>query len=141
MKVTLLLALASSPFFAAALWHGYKEPKVEVQIEERLVEPEKVEAAVELTKWQLEKMLSHYEEDAHPSDLQRFRSVVKRQPDGSWRISSTHLAKGAEQYPLPSGKFYVIDASYIDHHGDFKSCIDYAHSYKDHHEYIVVSPK
>ena len=103
-------------------------------------EPEKVEASVFLTKWQLEKMLRHYGEDAHPSDLQQFKTVVKREADG-WRISSTHLAKGAEKYPLPSGKFYVIDASYIDHHGDFKSCIDYAHSYKDHHEYIVVSPK
>jgi len=140
MKVTLLLALASSPFFGAALWHAYKEPKVEVQIEERLIEPEKVEAAVELTKWQVEKMLQHFDED-HPSEMQRFTTLVKREADGSWRISSTHLAKGAEKYPLPDGKFYVIDASYIDHHGDFKSCIDYAHSYKDHHEYIVVSPK
>lgn len=34
--------------------------------------------------------------------------------------------------------FFVIDASYIDHSGNFKDCVEYADSYKDHHEYVVV---
>ncbi len=34
--------------------------------------------------------------------------------------------------------FFVIDASYIDHTGNYKDCVEYADSYKDHHEYVVV---
>ena len=34
--------------------------------------------------------------------------------------------------------FFVIDASYIDHSGNFKDCVEYADSYIDHHEYVVV---
>ena len=34
--------------------------------------------------------------------------------------------------------FFVIDASYIDHSGKYEDCVEYADSYKDHHEYVVV---
>jgi hypothetical protein len=34
--------------------------------------------------------------------------------------------------------FFVIDASYIDHTGKYEDCVEYADSYKDHHEYVVV---
>lgn len=93
-----------------------------------------------LTKFQLEKMLSHFNDDDHPSEMKRFQSLVKKEGD-RWKISSTHLAKGAEKYALPDGDFLVVDASFIDYHGNFKDCITYASSYKDNHEYIVVSVK
>ena len=38
----------------------------------------------------------------------------------------------------PEETFFVIDASYIDHTGNYKDCVEYADSYKDHHEYVVV---
>ena len=139
MKTKLVLATAL-PLWGLATWHCIKEPKTQTKIETRLVYPEKVEACVSLTKFQLEKMLSHFNEDDHPSEMKRFKSLVKREGT-RWRISSTHLAKGAEEYPLPDGKFFVVDASFIDYHGDFKDCINYAHSYKDNHESIVVSAK
>ena len=34
--------------------------------------------------------------------------------------------------------FFVIDASYIDHTGKYEDCVEYADSYKDHHDYVVV---
>jgi len=139
MKKTLLFAFASLPLWAWASWRVFQPSEVEVKIEERVIQPEKVEACVSLTKWQVQKMLDYFSED-HPSEMQTFKTVVKQEANG-WRISSTHLAKGAEKYPLPNGSFFVIDASYIDHSGDFKSCIDYAYSYKDNHEYIVVTAK
>ena len=37
--------------------------------------------------------------------------------------------------------FYVIDASYIDHSGKYEDCVEYANSYKDHHDYVVVTAK
>ncbi len=37
--------------------------------------------------------------------------------------------------------YHVIDASYIDHTGKYDDCVEYADSYKNHHEYIVVSSK
>jgi len=39
---------------------------------------------------------------------------------------------------VPEETFFVIDASYIDHTGNYKDCVEYADSYKDHHEYVVV---
>ncbi len=139
MKNTLLFAFASLPLWAWASWKVFQDPIITVEVEEKVVQPEKVEACVSLTKWQVQKMLNYFSED-HPSEMQTFKTVVKREANG-WRISSTHLAKGAEKYPLPNGSFFVIDASYIDHSGDFKSCINYAHSYKDNHEYIIVTSK
>ena len=139
MRTKLFLA-TSIPLWALATWHCFKDPIIQTKIEKEIVHPEKIEACVSLTKFQLEKMLSHFEEDDHPSEMKRFKSLVKKDGSG-WRISSTHLAKGAENYPLPDGKFFVVDASFIDYHGDFKDCINYAHSYKDNHEYIVVSAK
>ena len=35
--------------------------------------------------------------------------------------------------------FYVIDASYIDHSGKYEDCVEYANSYKNHHDYVVVT--
>jgi hypothetical protein len=97
-----------------------------------------VDAHVFLTKWQLTKMLKTFEEDAHPADTLKFKTVVKSDGQGL-RISSTHLARGAEPYPIPEGKYFVIDSSYVDHAGDFKSCVEYANSYKNFHDYIVIS--
>ena len=39
---------------------------------------------------------------------------------------------------LEEETFFVIDASYIDHTGKYEDCVEYADSYKDHHEYVVV---
>jgi hypothetical protein len=139
MRTKLFLA-TSIPLWALATWSCFRSPEVKTVTQEKIVYPEKVEACVSLTKFQLEKMLGHFNEDDHPSEMKRFKSLVKREGD-RWRISSTHLAKGAEKYSLPDGKFFVVDASFIDYHGDFKDCVTYAHSYQDNHEYIVVSVK
>ena len=138
MKKILLFASVCLPLWGVAAWHGYKEPKIQVRETVKVVSPEKVEAHVMLTKWQLDKMLSWYEKDAHPADTVRFKTVVKNDGNG-WRISSTHLAKSAEPALIPEGKFFVIDSSYVDHAGDFKSCVEYAESYKNFHDYIVIS--
>ena len=139
MKTKLFLA-ASLPLWALATWSCLRSPEVETVVQERIVYPENVEACVSLTKFQLEKMLRHFNEDDHPSETKRFKSLVKRDGD-NWKISSTHLAKGAEKYSLPDGDFVVVDASFIDYHGGFKDCVTYAHSYQDNHEYIVLSAK
>lgn len=136
LQITALSLFASALGLAA--WHGYKEPKIEIQETVKVVPPEKVDAHVILTKWQLDKMLSWYGEDAHPADAVRFKTIVKSDGEG-WRISSTHLAKGSEPSPVPEGKYFVIDSSYVDHAGDFKSCVEYADSYKKFHDYIVIS--
>jgi|OM-RGC.v1.032961593 hypothetical protein len=39
----------------------------------------------------------------------------------------------------PEATFYVIDASYIDHSGKYDDCVEYANSYKNHHDYVVVT--
>tara|TARA_R100001377_G_scaffold62982_1_gene38698 strand:+ start:1327 stop:1776 length:450 start_codon:yes stop_codon:yes gene_type:complete len=123
----------------ASLWHWYKEPKIEVHVKETVKEvcPADAEACVSLTKWQLNKMLNMFEEDAHPSDSLKFKTIIKKDAVG-WKLSSTHLAKGAEALPLPSGEFFVVDSNYIDHSGSFKDCIEYADSYKKFHNYVVV---
>ena len=139
MKTQLFLAV-SLTLCALATWTSFKTPEVKTVIQEEIIYPEKIEACVSLTKFQLEKMLSHFNEDDHPSEMKRFKSLVKKDVNG-WRISSTHLAKGADEHPLPDGDFLVVDASFIDYHGNFKDCITYAHSYQDNHEYIVVSAK
>jgi|TARA_R110002074_G_scaffold19573_3_gene62244 hypothetical protein len=134
-QITALVLFASALGLAA--WHD-RNPIIETIETVRVVPPEKVEAYVSLTKWQLDKMLSKYERDAHPSDILKFKTVVKS--DGSeWRISSTHLVKGSDPCPLPQGRFYVVDSSSVDYSGDFKSCIEYADSYEEFHNYIVVS--
>ena len=140
MKKTIQLLIVPSvtTCFGLAAWHGYKEPKVEVKETVKIVPPKEVDAHVFLTKWQLTKMLKTFEEDAHPADTLKFKTVVKSDGQG-WRISSTHLARGAEPYPIPEGKYFVIDSSYVDHAGDFKSCVEYANSYKNFHDYIVIS--
>ena len=138
MKKTLLFASVCLPLWGVAAWHGYKEPKIQVRETVKVVSPENVEAHVMLTKWQLDKMLSWYGEDAHPADTVRFKTVVKSDGEG-WRISSTHLAKSAEPASIPEGKFVVVDSSYVDHAGDFNSCVEYADSYKQFLDYVVLS--
>ena len=138
MTKTILFLSVCLPLWGVAAWHGYKEPRVQVKETVKVVPPEKVDAHVMLTKGQLDKMLSWYGEDAHPADTVRFKTVVKSDGEG-WRISSTHLAKSAEPASIPEGKYFVIDSSYVDHAGDFKSCVEYAESYKDFHDYIVIS--
>ena len=137
MKTKLFL-LTNIPLWSLATWTCFKQPEVKTVYEEKLVYPDNVDACVSLTKFQLEKMLSVFNQDDHASEMMRFNSLVKRDGDG-WRISSTHLAKGAEKYPLPEGRFFVVDSSYVDHSGDFKSCVEYAESYKSFHDYIVIS--
>ena len=144
MKKTIQFALITglTTCFGLAAWHGYKEPKIEVRVKETVKEvcPEDAEACVSLTKWQLKKMLSMFEEDSHPADSLKFNTIIKKDSSG-WRLSSTHLAKGAEAFPLPSGEFFVVDSSYIDHAGSFKDCVEYADSYKNFHDYVVVGSK
>jgi len=128
------------PIWGATFWSMYKEVNTEIVKKIVVTEPEKVEAHVFLTKWQIDKMASSFENDSHPSDTLKFKSVVRKDGSG-WRISSTHLAKGSSPSPMPKGQFYVVDSSYVDHSGDFKSCVEYAASYKKFHDYIVVSPE
>ena len=144
MKKTLIAGIGFGlviPIWGALSWSIYKEENVEnVEIVEKIIlsEPKKVEAHVVLTKWQIDKMSSSFKNDAHPSDILKFKTIVQKD-GGGWRISSTHLVKSPEKYPLPKGKFLVVDSSYVDHSGDFKSCVEYASSYKEFHDYIVVS--
>ena len=85
-------------------------------------------------------MLNMFEAESHPSDSLIFKTIIKKDAMG-WRLSSTHLAKGAEANTLQSGEYFVVDSSYIDHAGSFKDCIEYADSYKNFHDYIVVTTK
>ena len=134
-QITALALFASALGLAA--WHD-RNPIIEIRETVRVIPPEKVEAYVSLTKWQLDKMLSEYGEGAHPSDMLKFKTIVKS--DGSeWRISSTHLVKNSNPYPIPQGRFLVVDSSSVDYSGDFKSCIEYANSYEEFHNYIVIS--
>jgi len=58
--------------------------------------------------------------------------------------TGTGMQLNANGIPVKEDKreiFYVIDASYIDHSGDYADCVQYADTYKDHHNYIVVSSK
>lgn len=143
MKKTLIAKIGLGlviPIWGATIWSTYKGKNVEIVEKAVLSEPEKLEAHVLLTKWQIDKMSSSFKNDAHPSDILKFKTVVRKDSDG-WRISSTHLVKSADQCPIPKGKFIVVDSSYVDHSGDFKSCVEYANSYKEFHDYIVVSPE
>lgn len=141
MKKTVLLGFGLAiPIWAVTFWSAQNAKSVEIVERVVVSEPEKVEAHVFLTKWQIDKMSSSFSEDSHPSDTVKFNSIVRKDGSG-WRISSTHLVKGSERYPTPKGPYYVVDSSYVDHSGDFKSCIEYADSYKEFHDYIVVSPE
>ena len=134
-KITTLVLFAS--ILGLAAWHD-RNPIIETVEIVRVVPPEKLEAHVSLTKWQLDKMLSEYEEDAHASDMLKFKTLVKRDGSG-WRISSTHLVKDSDPFSTPQGRFFVVDLSSIDYTGDFKSCVEYADGYKKFHDYIVIS--
>jgi len=134
-QITTLVLFASALGLAA--WYD-RNPIIEIRETVRVVSPEKLEAHVSLTKWQIDKMLSEYEKEAHPSDMLTFKTLVKR--DGSeWRISSTHLVKDSDPCLTPQGRFFVVNPSSIDYTGDFKSCVEYADSYKKFHDYIVIS--
>ena len=44
-----------------------------------------------------------------------------------------------EKEVVPNTKtFLVVDANYVDHEGDYESCVKYQEYFKDHHEYVVV---
>lgn len=133
LMLTLLLTV-----LCISTWHGIKEPKIQFKEMIKIIPPKEVEAYVSLTRWQAEKILKEYGDDAHPADMLKFKTIVKKDGEG-WRISSTHLVKYSEPFTAPVGLHYVVDASYIDHHGDFKSCVEYANSYKDFHDYVVLS--
>jgi len=141
MKKTILLGFGLAvPIWGVTFWSAQAAKSVEIVEKVVLSEPEKVEAHVFLTKWQIDKMVSSFEKDSHPSDTLKFKTIVRKDSEG-WRMSSTHLVKDSEKYPTPNGPYYVVDSSYVDHSGDFKSCIEYANSYKQFHDYIVVSPE
>jgi hypothetical protein len=141
-RTILLLAAGLLPLWGAAIFLAqFRADTIYVPQEIYIEMPRNdIEATVILTRWQVEKMCSMFKDSSNPAESLEFGTVVKNEGE-KWVISSTLLTHGAHKYPLPKGDFYVVDASYVDHHGDFKSCIDYAHSYKDHHEYIVLSPK
>ena len=50
-----------------------------------------------------------------------------------------HLVKDSDPYLAPQGRFFVVNPSFIDYTGDFKSCVEYAESYEKFHDYIVIS--
>ena len=37
-----------------------------------------------------------------------------------------------------SKTFLVVDTNYVDHTGDYDSCVEYKEYFKDHHDYVVV---
>ena len=141
MKRTILLGFGLIiPIWGVTFWNTHTPKNVEIVEKVIVTNPEKVEAHVFLTKWQIDKMVSSFEKDSHPSDTLKFKTIVRKNSEG-WRMSSTHLVKNSEKYPAPNGPYYVVDSSYVDHAGDFKSCVEYADSYKKFHDYIVVSPE
>ena len=144
MKKPILFALCVFPV-AAYAGYGFMnllfKPLVDFPkpiVQEKVEAPKQINASVRLTKWQLEKMLSHFYEQDHPSETRVFDSIVKHSADG-WQISSTHLVKNPKHVFLPTKDYHVIDASSIDFSGDLSECVGYADEFKDHHEYIIVS--
>lgn len=147
MKHTLLLlSVGLIPLWASAVYLTKVKPNISfpktVQRVETNQEIFALPATVTLTRMQVEKMYSAFE-SSNPTDIIKFETVVEKKPSGNWEISPFLLSNSAsrENIPMPKGDFCVIDVSYIDYSGDFKSCIDYANSYKDHHEYVVLSAK
>jgi hypothetical protein len=144
MKKSIVLAFCILPI---AAYSGYgvmnllfRAPTVPPKpVDERKIEGDlkKINASVLLSKWQVEKMMGSFKDDDHPSDMRVFTSVVNRSADG-WRISSTHLVRNSKNVVLPTTDYHVIDSSYIDFSGNLRECVEYASSYKDHHDYIVV---
>tara|TARA_R110001592_G_scaffold304226_1_gene576682 strand:- start:338 stop:607 length:270 start_codon:yes stop_codon:yes gene_type:complete len=61
--------------------------------------------------------------------------IVSLQTNTSMQVNAGEVPKVEEE------TFYVIDASYIDHSGKYDDCVEYADSYKDHHDYVVVTAK
>ena len=147
MKHTLLLlSVGLIPLWASAVYLTKVKPNISVPKTVQRVETNQeivaLPATVTLTRMQVEKMYSAFG-SSNPADIIKFETVVEKKPSGNWEISPFLLSNSAsrENIPMPKGDFCVIDVAYIDHSGDFKSCIDYANSYKDHHEYVVLSAK
>lgn len=139
MKKLFILALCVTPI--AAVLFSSASPDLPEPVAEGVKEaPEKISASVLLSKWQVEKMMGSFNDDDHPSDMRVFTSVVNRSADG-WRISSTHLVRNPKNVILPTKDYHVIDSSYIDFSGNLRECVEYASSYKGHHDYIVVPLK
>ena len=107
MKKTIQLLIVTSvtTCFGLAAWHGYKEPKVEVKETVKIVPPKEVDAHVFLTKWQLTKMLKTFEEDAHPADTLKFKTVVKSL-NSSCLLKSILLSL-VKKSIAPSGMFFA----------------------------------
>jgi len=61
--------------------------------------------------------------------------IVSIQTNTSMQVNDGEVPKVEEE------TFYVIDASYIDHSGKYDDCVEYANSYKNHHDYVVVTAK
>ncbi len=59
----------------------------------------------------------------------------------AWLIHSLTRVEVITTEKVKEESYHVIDASYIDHSGKFTDCVEYADSYKNHHEYVVVSIK
>ena len=115
MKKTILLGFALAvPIWGVTFWSAHAAKNVEIVEKVVLSEPKKVEAHVFLTNWQIDKMVSSFEKDSHPSDTLKFKTIVRKDSEG-WRMSSTHLVKNSEKYPHPKGPYYVVDSSYVDH--------------------------
>ena len=139
MKKLFILALCATPI-AAVLFSSASPDLPEPVAEEVKEAPEKISASVLLSKCQVEKMMRSFNDDDHPSDMRVFTSVVNRSADG-WRISSTHLVRSPKNVILPTTDYHVIDSSYIDFSGSLRECVEYASSYRGHHDYIVVPLK
>jgi hypothetical protein len=139
MKKLFISALCITPI-AAVLFSSTSPDLPETISVETKEEPEQISASVLLSKWQVEKMMRSFNDDDHPSDMRVFTSVVNNSADG-WRISSTHLVRNPKNVILPTTDYHVIDSSYIDFSGNLRECVEYARSYKGHHDYIVVPLK
>jgi len=89
-RFILMMYAIGACFTVAMVALSGEKPAVEVQVKE--VYPENAEVSVELTRWQLEKMLGAFEPDAHPSDSHEFSTIIRKDYEG-WKLSSTHLAR------------------------------------------------
>ena len=70
MKKTIQIVLITAGLatcLSLAAWHNYKEPTIKIKETVKIISPDKVDAHVLLTKWQITKMLKTFEEDAHPA--------------------------------------------------------------------------
>jgi len=66
--------------------------------------------------------------------LTGFTSVI------TWEYYNAPKVVYIEKEVVPDTlNFLVVDSNYIDHSGDYKSCVEYKEYFKDHHDYVVVA--